>query len=116
MEDESESTVIDATAIFEQRRRCRANIPDIYNGMFRRLWDKAMAGRSLRVAVDAKCADCSCWQNAEIRECTAATCPLWPYRKLKSSGRPAPEQSERTNAERTCGCRVGRSSLAKRRF
>ncbi len=78
-------------AALEQRRYYREDIPDIYNGMFRRLWDKAMTGKSLRAAVDAKCADCSCWQNSEIRECTVATCPLWPYRKLKSNERPAPE-------------------------
>jgi hypothetical protein len=30
--------------------------------------------------VRAKCLDCCCYQEAEIRKCTALACVLWPYR------------------------------------
>ena len=30
--------------------------------------------------VRAKCLDCCCYQEAEIRKCTALACALWPYR------------------------------------
>ena len=68
----------------EQLRKWRDHIPDIFQGKFRRQWDRAIARKSMRAAVDAKCADCTCWQNTEIRECPAICCPLWPYRPLKN--------------------------------
>jgi hypothetical protein len=34
----------------------------------------------MRAAIDAKCADCMCWQNTEIKTCDVVTCPLWQYR------------------------------------
>ncbi len=36
----------------------------------------------MRAAIDAKCADCMCWQNTEIKECNIITCPLWQYRQF----------------------------------
>lgn len=45
-------------------------------GLFRR----AFAGKGLRNAINAKCAEC-CWlDRAAIRNCTAADCPLWAFR------------------------------------
>lgn len=58
----------------------RQNIPDLFNGAYRRTYDKAMSGKSLRAAVTAKCQDCMCWQGAEVRRCDIVTCPLHPYR------------------------------------
>ena len=54
----------------------RENIPEKYRGTY----DKAMAGRSLRKAIIAKCQDCMCYQSAEIRRCEHVACPLYPYR------------------------------------
>ncbi len=34
-------------------------------------------------ALRAKCMDCCCGQQAEVRMCTAFKCPLWPYRMGK---------------------------------
>lgn len=34
--------------------------------------------------IRAKCTDCVCGQIAEIRKCTCAGCPLWPYRMGKN--------------------------------
>jgi len=31
-------------------------------------------------AIRQKCLDCTCWQLAEIRKCTAKTCALYPFR------------------------------------
>lgn len=31
-------------------------------------------------AIRAKCMDCTCQQQAEVRNCTIKTCPLWRYR------------------------------------
>jgi hypothetical protein len=31
-------------------------------------------------AIRAKCLDCCCYQEAEVRRCTAVYCALWPYR------------------------------------
>lgn len=64
----------------DRLRAWRKNIPDIYNGSFRRTWDKAISKKSMRAAVDAKCQDCICWQNTEIKRCEIITCPLWQYR------------------------------------
>lgn len=33
----------------------------------------------LRV-IRAKCMDCCCQQQTEVRKCTAVACALWPYR------------------------------------
>jgi hypothetical protein len=38
------------------------------------------AKRPVLQAIRAKCIDCCCGQLAEVRLCTAKTCPLWPYR------------------------------------
>jgi hypothetical protein len=58
----------------------RQNIPGLFNGAYRRMYDKAMSGKSLRAAVTAKCQDCMCWQGAEVKRCDIVTCPLHPYR------------------------------------
>ena len=31
-------------------------------------------------AIRAKCLECSCGNNAEVRECVIPDCPLYPYR------------------------------------
>ena len=79
--------------IFEIRRQHRANIPDLHHGAYRRLWDKAMTGRSLRAAVKSKCLDCMCWQPTEVKLCTCVACPLFPYRPGQRQKRtPAPSE------------------------
>ncbi len=58
----------------------REQIPDIFNGAFRKKYDKAMEGNSMRAGVDAKCADCMNWQSREVHACDLVNCSLWPYR------------------------------------
>lgn len=31
-------------------------------------------------AIRAKCLDCCCGQQGEVRRCTAVNCPLWRFR------------------------------------
>jgi hypothetical protein len=66
--------------IFEIRRQHRANIPSLHHEAYRKNWDLAMEGRSLRAAVKAKCLDCMCWQSTEVKLCPCAACPLWEVR------------------------------------
>jgi hypothetical protein len=66
--------------IEDELRRWYSHIPDIYHGAFRRLWLRAIQGRSKAAAIKAKCQDCMCWQNSEIAECGIYHCPLYPYR------------------------------------
>ena len=53
-----------------------AQMPSSYRGVYQ----KAMAGKSLRAAVNAKCQSCGGWKRVEVRDCTVVTCPLYPYR------------------------------------
>lgn len=64
----------------EQIAAWRENIPNIYNGAYRRTYDKAQTGKSLRSAATALCQDCQCWQGVEVKNCTRVVCPLWLYR------------------------------------
>ena len=40
-------------------------------------------------AIRAKCLDCCCYQRAEVRACSAKTCPLWLFRM---GHRPSPAE------------------------
>ena len=56
-------------------------------------------------AIRAKCIDCCCGNKAEVRRCTATSCPLHPYRmgkRPKSAGprTPAQREADRKNGER----------------
>ncbi len=66
--------------IRDQLRQWYKKIPNLYHGSFRRQWIKALSHKSMRAAVTAKCQDCMCWQNTEVRLCNLVTCPLFQYR------------------------------------
>ena len=81
---------MDKDEIIIARRRCRNNIPDIFHGAYRKKYDKAMQGHSIRAAIDSKCLECMGWQQLEVKKCDIVTCPLWPYRPYQiKSGAPA---------------------------
>jgi hypothetical protein len=46
----------------------------------RRVYLRAVGGRSPRAAIKSFCLECVGWQRSEVRRCTALACPLWPYR------------------------------------
>lgn len=69
----------------EQIRRWRANIPPLHNESYRRQYDKAINKKSMRAAVNSKCLDCMCWQQAEVKNCDIVTCPLHLYRPYQDA-------------------------------
>ena len=69
--------------IRDQLRQWYKNIPNLYHGSFRKKWIQALLHKSMKAAVVAKCQDCMCWQNTEVRLCNLVTCPLWQYRPFR---------------------------------
>ena len=52
--------------------------------------------RSLRLAINAKCWDCTCGQRAEIKHCPMETnCSLWPLRPYQQQEHAAPKGEEK---------------------
>ena len=47
---------------------------------YRALYRRALSGRSLKASIRAHCLMCVGWDSAEVRLCTASTCPLYPHR------------------------------------
>lgn len=58
----------------------------VFPRKYRRLYDRAVEGKSLRACVNAQCLDCVAGQSREIRLCTDLACPLWAMRPYRSSG------------------------------
>lgn len=87
---------IGSTQLQIERRSWIKKIPATMQAAYR----KAMAGKSLRAAVNAKCQDCCCWQRAEIVDCRVYCCPLYevrPYRTSVSPHRGPPEATTEKN-------------------
>jgi len=54
----------------------RAIMPKTYRASY----NKAMAGKSRRAAMQSFCYECMGWVLGETTKCTDTTCPLYPYR------------------------------------
>ncbi|MFX0194891.1 MAG: hypothetical protein ACFFCW_02120 [Candidatus Hodarchaeota archaeon] len=81
----------------EQIAKRRAQIPRKY----RRLYDRATGGKSLRSSINAQCLECCGWQSREVAVCSDVACPLWSVRPYRSSGNGRDEGfsgAESTNA------------------
>ena len=52
---------------------------------FRKNYERAMGGRSLKSAVKAFCAECVQYDRDEITKCTDTLCPLYPYRPFQAT-------------------------------
>lgn len=75
---------------------------------YRKLYRRAMGGKSRKAAVRVHCLMCVGWQEREIDRCTAPGCPLYPYRSTNASekavnpplrgGAAAPESTQSTEA------------------
>jgi hypothetical protein len=76
----------------ERIAKHRDEMPDQY----RRVYDIAMTGRSLRAAVNSQCIECMGYVFKEVKLCCSPQCPLYPYRPLQgiSSNVAEPSQSE----------------------
>lgn len=59
----------------------RADMPR----QFRRVYDIAMSGRSLRAAVNSQCIECMGYVLKEVRLCCSPQCPLFPYRPTQGA-------------------------------
>jgi len=66
----------------EQITERRAAFPRKYRGIY----DRAVAGKSLRACINAQCLDCCAGQSREIALCTDLACPLYAVRPYQSSG------------------------------
>jgi hypothetical protein len=62
-----------------------AQMPKVY----RKIYEKAVAGNSKAAAIKAFCLECCMWQKNEIINCTSLACPLFPYRPLFKSSKPS---------------------------
>lgn len=54
--------------------------------------------RTFGRAIRAKCLDCACGSQAEIRSCPIELCPLFPFRFGRNPYRPKKEYSEEERA------------------
>ena len=70
----------------EQIAERRSGIPRAY----RKTYDKAVTGKSLRAAVNSQCIECCHYQIEEVRNCSDLACPLYavrPYQGSSQNGR-----------------------------
>ena len=82
----------------EKIAKRRAEMPETCRGVY----DKAVAGKSLRAAVNAFCLECVGWKRQEITQCTSPACPLYaarPYRNPRKAQIDSAGAPESTNAE-----------------
>lgn len=54
---------------------------------YRRMYVKAMEGRSRRFAIRVFCLQCVAFVRAEVLRCMSEGCPLYPYRLLMSKSK-----------------------------
>lgn len=69
---------------------------------YRRLYDRAVKGKSLRACINAQCLECVYWQSREVTLCTDLGCPLYavhPYQDSSGNAR----QRDLIGAESTNG-------------
>ena len=50
---------------------------------YRKVYDAAMTGKSLRAAVNSQCIECIGYDLREVKLCCSPQCPLFPYRPLR---------------------------------
>jgi len=67
---------------YRQISERRSQIPRKY----RRLYDRAISGKSLRAAINAQCLECCEWLSKEVVLCSDLGCPLFAVRPYRSAG------------------------------
>jgi len=65
--------------ITERIAKQRADMPKQY----RRVYDIAMTGKSLRSAVNSQCIQCMGYVFDEVKLCVSPQCPLFLYRPVR---------------------------------
>jgi hypothetical protein len=71
-----EAKIDPASPIGRSAAKLLAQMPPIYRGGYL----DALAGKSLRAAVNAHCLECVGWQREEVKRCTAYGCAMYGYR------------------------------------
>jgi hypothetical protein len=61
--------------------------------------------------IRAKCLDCCCGSESEVRKCTTVSCPLWPYRMGSNPLRAPKQMSEEQRQAAGERMRVARQRL-----
>lgn len=64
-------------------------------------------------AVRQKCLECSCGNQAEVRQCVIERCPLYPFRFGKNPFRQKRELSEEARAAAAARLHAGRARRAQ---
>ena len=75
---------------YERRQKSVARRRQAIPSVYRRVYDRAAAGKSLRAAVNSFCLECCGWQKVEVRDCTSLACPLFavrPYQRDSHTAR-----------------------------
>jgi hypothetical protein len=64
---------------------------------YRKMHERALAGKNPRIAIRAHCAYCMGWSEIPraIVECTSKICPLYPYRIKTKPATTEPAQAKR---------------------
>jgi hypothetical protein len=47
---------------------------------WKKIYEQVQKGKSYKWAIKAKCLDCCCWQEGEVKKCPAVDCPLYLHR------------------------------------
>ena len=66
----------------EQIEQRRMQMPRKY----RKIYDRAVEGKSLRSCINAQCLECVGWVSKEVTLCTDLGCPLFSVRPYRDSG------------------------------
>ena len=74
---------------------------------FRITHDKAMQGRSRKLAIFAQCWECLGWEIHPDTDCTSPECPLYPYRPYGKVGRPKNISARQREAMSQRGKQIG---------
>jgi len=53
---------------------------------YRRLYDRAVSGKSLRASINCQCLECCQWLSKEVSLCSDLGCPLFAVRAYRNSG------------------------------
>ncbi|HIJ72228.1 MAG TPA: hypothetical protein HPP87_12865 [Planctomycetes bacterium] len=75
------------SAAVEREKKRRAKIAQRRAQMprkYRRTYDRAVSGKSLRACVDSFCLECCGWKSQEVSLCTSLACPLYAVRPYQT--------------------------------
>ena len=83
----------------EQIEQRRMQMPRKY----RKIYDRAVEGKSLRSCINAQCLECVGWVSKEVTLCTDLGCPLFSVRPYRDSGSSRQEGLISTESKNSVG-------------